>query len=69
MKPIRVCAGCALIRLLQGNPDCVGDQIPVDMVGNVILASPLRLAAAPGRLHIFHSSSSTRNPITWGFAR
>jgi hypothetical protein len=54
---------------LQGNPDCVGDQIPVDMVGNVILASPLRLAAAPGRLHIFHSSSSTRNPITWGFAR
>ena len=62
-------SGLGHLSILQGYPEVVGDQIPVDMVTNVILAAVLRLQSEPNTLQIFHSSSSTRNPITWGYAR
>ena len=62
-------SGMGQLSLLQGNEETVGDQIPVDMVTNVILAAVLRLQSEPNALHIYHSSSSTRNPCTWGYAR
>lgn len=62
-------SGMGQLSLLQGNGETVGDQIPVDMVTNVILAAVLRLQSEPNALHIYHSSSSTRNPCTWGYAR
>ena len=62
-------SGLGHLSILQGDENLVGDQIPVDMVANVILTSVLRLQSEPNTLHIFHSSSSTRNAITWGFAR
>lgn len=62
-------SGLGHLSILQGYPETVGDQIPVDMVTNVILTAVLRLKSEPSTLHIYHSSSSTRNPITWGYAR
>ena len=50
-------SGLGMLSILQGNPDGVGDQIPVDIVANVILCAPLRLTQEPSQLHIFHSSS------------
>eukprot|EP01047_Picozoa_sp_COSAG01_P035108 COSAG01_NODE_2669_length_7278_cov_3.791057_6_plen_976_part_00 len=62
-------SGLGHLSILQGNENIAGDQIPVDMVTNVILTAVLRLKTEPNMLHIFHSSSSTRNAITWGYAR
>jgi thioester reductase-like protein/1-acyl-sn-glycerol-3-phosphate acyltransferase len=62
-------SGLGHLSILQGYPETVGDQIPVDMVTNVILTAVLRLKREPNTLQIYHSSSSTRNPITWGYAR
>ena len=41
-----------------GNPDLVGDQIPVDMVVNCVLAAAAEAASrAPGFFRIYHSRS------------
>ena len=54
-----------------GNENMVGDQIPVDLVVNTVLAAAADIAfkcEAAGRagpLTIYHSSSSTTNPVQW----
>ena len=53
---------------MKGNPNTIGDTIPVDtVVANIIVAtaSNLRKNGMP----IYHVGSSDRNPITWAKAR
>lgn len=53
-----------LLRDLQCNPNFIGDQVPVDYCSHLIIAAT---ADTMGKddLFIYHSCSSSRNPITW----
>jgi hypothetical protein len=58
-------AGClGMLRDLNGIVDYIGDQIPVDFCSNLIIASTADIMNK-NDLIIYHSASSSRNPITW----
>ena len=58
--------GLGFMPVQPGNPDLIGDQIPVDLVVNCILIAAAEAAArGAGFFNIFHSSSSTTNPVKW----
>jgi len=58
--------GLGFMPVQPGNPDLVGDQIPVDMVVNCVLGAAAEAATrGPGFFRIYHSSSSTTNPVKW----
>lgn len=42
----------------------IGDQIPVDFVTNGIICSAYYYANKKG-VHVVHSGSSEKNPVTW----
>ena len=63
-------AGHGIMRDLPINPKLIGDQIPVDIVCNQILASiPVVLKESregKDNFLIMHCCSSSSNPVTWG---
>lgn len=46
--------------------DAITDVIPADMVVSVILTSALQAIRHPETLHVYHCTSGTENPLTWG---
>jgi glycerone phosphate O-acyltransferase/fatty acyl-CoA reductase len=60
--------GLGIIKEVEGNPNRIGDMIPVDVVvANIIVATAFNLRK--NNLPIYHVGSSDRNPITWTMAR
>ena len=63
-------AGHGILKDLPLNPKLIGDQIPVDLVANQLLASILVLSAQTQKdgttFLLTHSSSSAANGVTWG---
>jgi hypothetical protein len=60
--------GLGIIKEVKGNPNFIGDTIPVDVVtANIIVATAFNLKK--NGLPIYHVGSSDRNPITWKKAR
>ena len=58
--------GLGFMPVQPGNPQLVGDQIPVDLVVNCVLNAAAEAASrGPGFFRIYHSSSSTTNPVRW----
>ena len=53
-----------MVRDLNGIVDYIGDQIPVDFCSNLIIAATADIINK-NELIIYHSASSSRNPITW----
>ncbi len=57
--------GLGIIKQARGNPNNIGDTIPVDIVvANIIVATAFNLRK--NGLPVYHVGSSDRNPITWG---
>ncbi len=60
--------GLGIIKEVRGNPNTIGDTIPVDVVvANIIVATAHNLRQ--NGMPIYHVGSSDRNPITWSKAR
>lgn len=60
--------GLGIIKEVKGNPNNIGDTIPVDVVvANIIVATAKNLRK--NGLPVYHVGSSDRNPITWAKAR
>ena len=59
--------GLGILNYVQGDMKKIGDQIPVDYVSDCIIAAAACFANS-NELNIVHSSSSTKNPITWKLA-
>lgn len=60
--------GLGIIKEVKGNPNSIGDTIPVDVVvANIIVATAFNLRK--NGMPIYHVGSSDRNPITWGKAQ
>ncbi|EKX41704.1 hypothetical protein GUITHDRAFT_55447, partial [Guillardia theta CCMP2712] len=58
--------GMGFMPVQSGDPELVGDQIPVDLVTNAILVAAAEACSkGPGFFRIYHSGSSTRNPVRW----
>ena len=57
--------GLGVIREIYGDPKIIGDVISVDTVSNYIIASSAYNCDSH-KLNVFHSSSSQRNPVSWG---
>lgn len=53
-----------MLKDLSGRIDIIGDQIPVDYCSHLIIAATADAINKTG-LFIYHSASSSRNPITW----
>lgn len=51
----------------EGKVENIGDQIPVDYVTNAIICSAYYYANKKG-VHVLHSGSSDKHPITWGMS-
>jgi hypothetical protein len=58
--------GIGIVNHVKGNPNNIGDLIPVDLVADFILMGAC-YGAKKGGKNIFHCCSSERNPVTWGF--
>ena len=56
--------GLGVVTYLPGNPKHVGDLVPVDYVADFILVAAYFGSSHTG-VHIMHSSSSHRNPVSW----
>ncbi|KAL6653095.1 hypothetical protein ACP70R_012020 [Stipagrostis hirtigluma subsp. patula] len=65
--PVILYYGKGQIRSFVGNPDCVLDVIPADIVVNATLASMAkghgRAQPAAAGMHVYHVASSTVNPM------
>lgn len=60
--------GLGIIKEVKGNPNSIGDTIPVDVVvANIIVATAFNIRK--NGMPIYHVGSSDRNPITWGKTR
>ncbi|KAF4527962.1 hypothetical protein B566_EDAN017887 [Ephemera danica] len=59
--------GKGVFRTVPASPKKIADLVPSDVVVNAIIAAAWGLAQ-PGakQLQIYHVTSSTRNPVTWG---
>jgi hypothetical protein len=56
--------GLGLVKELLGSVEIIGDQIPVDVCSALIIAATAD-SMDKNDLMIYHSASSSRNPITW----
>ena len=59
--------GLGFLNSARGKPENIGDQIPVDFVTNGIIAALWFYAGKKG-VHVLHSGTSERNPVTWALA-
>ena len=60
--------GLGLLRIISGKEECIGDQIPVDLVVNAVICAAV-FYCKPNSPFVIHSSSSSRNPVTWHTTR
>lgn len=61
-------AGLGIVKEVEGDPEAVGDTIPVDIVvANIIVATAFN--AFNKKLSVYHVGSSDRNPASWATAR
>ncbi len=58
--------GIGIVNYVKGNPNNIGDLIPVDLVADFILIGAY-YGALHGGSHIFHCCSSEKNPVSWEF--
>lgn len=59
---VTTCMG--IVKDLNGKPQNISDQIPVDYVSSLIIASTADIMNKD-KLIVYHSASSSRNPVTW----
>ena len=59
--------GLGLLNFAPGIKDNIGDQIPVDFVVNGIITAAYFYANKKG-VHVLHSGSSDKNPVSWDTA-
>lgn len=57
--------GMGVVKFLQGDPENIGDVIPVDYVSNSILVS-IPAIYNQNRYFICQAASSSENPMAWG---
>ena len=57
-------AGLGVLKVALGNLHNIGDQIPCDMVTNTCIIAAAQHARTQ-EVQLFHSGSSSRNPLTW----
>ncbi len=57
-----------MLKYLHSADNIIGDSIPVDFVSDSIIVSAAIYANIKD-LTVIHCGSSSRHPITWGFAR
>jgi hypothetical protein len=57
--------GLGIVSHVKGDPENIGDLIPVDFVSDYILVAAYYGALKQG-FHVMHSCSSDINPVTWG---
>ncbi len=60
--------GLGIIKEVRGNPNTIGDTIPVDVVSANIIVATARNLRKNG-MPIYHVGSSDRNPVTWAKVR
>nr|CAB3467929.1 unnamed protein product [Digitaria exilis] len=69
VDPVIIYYGKGLMRSFLGDPECVFDVIPADMVVNATLASMAKHGSAPGAaaagMHVYHVSSAMSNPLVY----
>lgn len=53
-----------LVKVLYGDEDLIGDNVPVDFVVDYILVATAYTNSHDG-VEIMHCTSSARNPMTW----
>jgi hypothetical protein len=59
--------GLGIVNFVKGDPNNIGDLIPVDLVSDFILIAACYSALSPpGTQLIFHCCSSELNPVSWG---
>eukprot|EP01127_Copromyxa_protea_P018953 TRINITY_DN605_c0_g1_i1.p1 TRINITY_DN605_c0_g1~~TRINITY_DN605_c0_g1_i1.p1 ORF type:complete len:326 (+),score=62.73 TRINITY_DN605_c0_g1_i1:683-1660(+) len=65
---LSLAAGLGALHAMPGYSSAVTDIIPVDLVANTILVAAYHTAVNPPgkRFPIYHISSSSTNPVTWG---
>uniref|UniRef100_A0A1B6FI90 Fatty acyl-CoA reductase n=3 Tax=Cuerna arida TaxID=1464854 RepID=A0A1B6FI90_9HEMI len=61
--------GVGLLRLWCADPQMVADMVPVDIAINMTLAAAWEVATKNTGLKIYHSVSSSKNPITYDILR
>jgi len=61
-------SGIGLIKVLFGDEDLIGDQVPVDIVADHTLVAAAYSAGKP-KLEVYNVCSSARNPMTWRLAK
>ena len=60
--------GLGIIKEVKGNPNNIGDTIPVDIVcANIIVATAFNMKK--NGLPVYHIGSSDRNPVPWSKVR
>ena len=60
-------AGKGILRSMKGDFRAVADIIPVDIPVNMVIASAWYTAVTkPSNILIYHSTSGSVNPFTWG---
>ena len=62
-------SGIGIVKFLPGNIDSVGDQIPVDYVTDMIIVAAAYAANKRGKISVFHSGTSSKNPTTFRIVR
>lgn len=61
-------AGLGIVKEVEGDPEGVGDTVPVDIVvANIIVATAFN--AFNKKLSVYHVGSSDRNPVSWATVR
>jgi len=63
--------GLGLLHVMVGDPKSIMDCIPVDYVVNTILVASWHTAMNPPgkRMPIYHSATSSKNPLSWNLLR
>ncbi|XP_074266426.1 alcohol-forming fatty acyl-CoA reductase-like [Silene latifolia] len=62
---LAIAYGKGRLPCIPGDPNCVVDAIPADMVVNAILVAAMAHANDKGNLAIYHVGSSVKNPVSF----
>mmetsp|Transcript_7225 Transcript_7225/g.30754 ORF Transcript_7225/g.30754 Transcript_7225/m.30754 type:complete len:1117 (+) Transcript_7225:69-3419(+) len=64
-----VTAGMGIMKfMLARRPDRIGDQVPVDIVSNALIAATADIAMQ-NRLNVIHVGTSKNKPLTWEYVK
>ena len=65
---IYLSVGLGLLKMIYGREKKIGDQIPVDIVVNIVICAAV-FYCKPNSPLVIHACSSSRNPVTWFTSR